>query len=150
MKPARVFLILLMAVWAGIVIGVSLISTPVKFQAPLLTMQAGLDVGRYTFRLLSQIELWLVIVSLITLFVARPPRIVSGAVIAVAIIVLVQHNWLLPDLDARVARILAGQTVGPSSYHTIFAGLEVIKSLVLIAGAAAGCRPFLWRDGARG
>lgn len=135
---ARVFLVVLLAVWAGIVIGVSLISTPVKFQAPLLTMAAGLDVGRYTFRLLSEIELGLAVAAIAATVLARPQRLVVGALALVVAAVLMQHYWLLPVLDARVTSILAGEPVGPSSYHTVFAAIEVLKSLLLIAAAAFG------------
>jgi hypothetical protein len=137
---ARIFLIVLVAVWAGIVIGVSLISTPVKFQAPLLTMAAGLDVGRYTFRLLSEIELGLAAAAIAAAFLARPQRVVVGALALVIVAVLVQHYWLLPVLDARVTKILAGEPVASSSYHTVFAAIEVIKSLLLVAAAALEIR----------
>lgn len=137
---ARIFLVVFLAVWAGIVIGVSLISTPVKFQAPLLTMAAGLDVGRYTFRLLSEIELGLAAAAIAAAFLAKPQRLVVGALALVTAAVLIQHYWLLPALDARVTRILAGEPVRASSYHTVFAAIEVLKSLLLIAAPALEIR----------
>jgi hypothetical protein len=142
---ARIFLVVLLAVWAGIVIGVSLISTPVKFRAPLLTMEAGLDVGRYTFRLLSEIELGLAAAAVAAAMLVRPRRLVIGALVLVIAAVLLQHYWLLPVLDARVVRILAGESVPASSYHTLFASIEVTKSLLLIAAAALESRHCLLR-----
>jgi hypothetical protein len=139
-RGARIFLVVLLAVWAGIVIGVSLISTPVKFQAPMLTMAAGLDVGRYTFRLLSEIELGLAAVAIAAAVLARPQRLVASALAVVIAAVVVQHYWLLPVLDARVTRILAGEPVRPSSYHTVFAAIEVIKSLLLVGAPALEIR----------
>lgn len=147
---ARIVLVVLLAVWAGIVIGVSLISTPVKFQAPLLTMAAGLDVGRYTFRLLSQIELGLAAAAIAASLLARPRQLIIGALVLVIAAVLVQHFWLLPMLDARVTRILAGESVPASSSHTVFASIEVIKSLLLMAAAALECRYCLLRPAPRG
>jgi hypothetical protein len=141
MSPgARIFLVVLLAVWAGIVIGVSLISTPVKFQAPLLTIAVGLDVGRYTFRLLSAIELGLSAAAIVAAILAGARPLVSAAVALVIAAVLIQHYWLLPLLDARVTRILAGESVPASSYHTLFASIEVVKCLLLIAAAALESR----------
>jgi hypothetical protein len=146
----RILLVVLLAVWAGIVIGVSLISTPVKFQAPLLTMPAGLDVGRYTFRLLSEIELGLAAIAIVAAIAAKPRRLVTVALALVIVAVLIEHYWLLPMLDARVTRILAGESVPASSYHTVFAAMEVIKSLLLIAAAAFETRNSLVRHSPRG
>lgn len=44
--------------WVGILIGISFIATPVKFQATSLKRPVALDIGRATFRFFSRIE-WL-------------------------------------------------------------------------------------------
>jgi hypothetical protein len=147
---ARILLVLLLTVWAGIIIGVSLISTPVKFQAPLLTMPAGLDVGRYTFRLLSRIELGLAVAAIIAAFFAKPARISIIALSIVVAAVLLQHYWLLPVLDARVTRLLAGESIPDSAHHTVYAVMEVAKSALLIAAAAIECRASLLASARRG
>lgn len=53
-------------IWAGLIVGVSFIATPVKFQAPNLTMPVALEVGKATFHLFNVIE-WSVIITAIIL-----------------------------------------------------------------------------------
>lgn len=127
-----IFLILA-AVWAGAIIGVSFIATPVKFQAPSLTIPVGLEVGRYTFRLFARVELVFLIALIITAFVARPRRITVVALAIVAGAILVERYWLLPALDARVSQILAGGPISFSSSHWVYAALEAVKAALLIA-----------------
>ena len=52
-------------VWAGLLLGVAFVATPAKFLAPSLPLAQALDVGRWTFHVLSIIE-W----SLVATFVA--------------------------------------------------------------------------------
>lgn len=133
---ATIALIALVAVWAGIVIGVSLMATPVKFQAPSLAMPAALEVGRYTFRLLARVELCLLIAMIAVAGLARPSGAALVMLIVVVLAVVVQRLWLLPALDARVAAILAGKVVTGTSLHRVFAVLECLKSALLIGSAA--------------
>ena len=109
----RILFLILVSVWAGIIVGVSLIATPVKFQAPSLTLQTGLEIGRYTFRLLGRIDLSLLVLTLIAAAIAQPPKVVWMMLAIVIVILALQRFWLLPFLDNRVSEILAG--AAPSS-----------------------------------
>lgn len=120
------------ALWAGLLLGVSFVATPVKFLAPSLSLAVALDVGRQTFWALNWIEIGCALVLLsIVLAGFRTTVAVSMAVLLVAA-VLVQALWLLPLLDARVTLVIAGQTPPPSSLHSSYVALEVLK-LVLLA-----------------
>ena len=132
---AKLAFFMLVTVWAGIIIGVSLIATPVKFQAPSLTMPVGLEVGRYTFRLLARIELCFLIAVLIAAGVARPRPITLLVLGLIAIQMLLQRYWLLPVLDNRVSQILAGNPVSVSIHHRVYAVMEIAKSALLITAA---------------
>ena len=132
---AKLALFMLVTVWAGIIIGVSLIATPVKFQAPSLTMPVGLEVGRYTFRLLARVELCFLIAVLIAAGVARPRPITLLVLGLIAIQMLLQRYWLLPVLDNRVSQILAGSAVSVSIHHLVYAVMEIAKSALLITAA---------------
>ncbi len=132
---ARLIFPILITLWAGIIIGVSLIATPVKFQAPSLSMHTGLEIGRYTFRLLGRVELCLLIATIATAGIAqlRWSTIVLIALVVVGI--LLQRCWLLPLLDNKVGQILAGGAPSFSIQHGIYGALEAAKAVLLIAGA---------------
>lgn len=133
---ARLLFLILVTVWAGAIIGVSLIATPVKFQAPSLSIPVGLEVGRYTFRLFARVELCFLIGVIVTASIAQPRRITVLALAVVAIQLLLQRYWLLPVLDYRVSQILAGGPALFSNSHWTYAAFEAIKTTLLIAAAA--------------
>ncbi len=137
---AQIAFVLLMALWAGIVIGVSLIATPVKFQAPSLTIPVGLEVGRYTFRLMGRLELCFLIAAIIAAGLAQP-RLLSVVALALVIVeVVLQRYWLLPVLDGRVSEILAGGPISFSIHHWVYAVMEGLKATLLTTAAAIECR----------
>jgi hypothetical protein len=68
----RILLLILMTVWAGMIVGVSFIATPVKFQAPSLTIPVGLEVGRYTYRLFTTVELCFLVAAAVPGAIAQP------------------------------------------------------------------------------
>jgi hypothetical protein len=53
----------LLFVWSGLLIGVSFVATPAKFLAPSLQLPQALDVGRWTFHVLTLMEWTLVIMT---------------------------------------------------------------------------------------
>ena len=61
-QAAHKFLPAIYLIWAGLILGVSFIATPVKFQAPHLTMPVALEVGKATFHLFNMIK-WGVIIA---------------------------------------------------------------------------------------
>jgi hypothetical protein len=128
-----------MALWAGAIIGLSFIATPVKFQAPHLTLPVALEVGRYTFGLFKHVEFGFLIAIVITAGFARPRRSIVVMIAAAAALLLLERWWLLPELDARVSQILAGGAVTFTSSHWIYAAFDVCKSALLIVGAISSC-----------
>lgn len=123
--------------WLGLLIGVSFLATPVKFQAPSLDLPTALDVGRVTFALSSRVE-WVLWALLAGAAMAARARI-SGWILvgALAVILGVQSLWLLPVLDERIGRIIAGEAVSPSAHHLFYVIAEGLKTLALILLAAA-------------
>jgi len=118
--------------WAGVLAGVSLLATPIKFTAPSLDLAVALDVGRVTFAALNMTELVLaVVLLLIVLIVARSMWNVAGAVLLAALVVA-QAVWLLPALDARVQIIMDGGTPPESGAHLIYIVAEGLKLAVLL------------------
>ena len=123
-------------VWMGIVIGVSFLATPVKFTADSLTRPVALDVGRATFHALAYLE-W-VLTALLAVLIWRAAThqqsigrraLTAAAVVAVAVVV--QSAWLQPELDERVASIIAGIEPPPSHLHTVYGIVEATKVIAL-------------------
>ena len=127
--------------WLGLLIGVSFLATPVKFQAPSLDLPTALDVGRVTFALSTKVEwgLWAVLAAATAFGRARP--IAWSFVILLGFALAAQSFWLLPVLDERVARIIAGRAVESGPHHLVYIGVEVCKALLLMAATATSLRP---------
>jgi hypothetical protein len=125
-------------IWAGIVIGVSFLATPIKFTADSLTRPVALDVGRATFHALAYLEWTLTLALAFGLWNAfsaghRPSLITAGAAAVVGGAVALQAFWLMPALDDRVAAIIAGTEPAPSHLHTAFGATEVAKVAALVS-----------------
>lgn len=121
-------------VWLGLVLGVSFLATPIKFQAESLTLPVALDVGQTTFHAFGKVEWALTALLAAAVALARPNLrpadwILAGLVVA---IVAAQTMWLIPRLDVRVAAIMAGDTPPPSILHTVYAGAEGVKVVALV------------------
>ena len=140
---AMMALALLTLVWAGMVIGVSGLATPAKFYAPSLSLPVALDVGRTTFHVFTRVE-WILGLALVLLTLALWQRrlMLLGTLLIVATLLL-QALYLLPELDLRVAAIIAGQTPPPSSLHTWYATIEAGKLATLLALGIAAMRHLL-------
>ncbi len=121
-------------VWLGMVLGVSFLATPIKFRAESLTLPVALDVGRTTFHAFGKVE-WVLSLVLVALAVRSRTELqpVDWFLIALVLIIVVgQALWLIPRLDLRVAAIIAGETPPPSHLHTVYAGAEFAKAMVLL------------------
>ncbi len=131
--------------WAGLLLGVAFLATPVKFLAPSLELSVALDVGRQTFMVYNWVEIALLGATLGLLPVTAPsrPTVVTAAVIA--LLVALQTIWLLPALDARVQVILEGGTPPDSSLHTIYIAVDSLKLLLLGLLSTLAFRSFIHR-----
>jgi hypothetical protein len=127
-------------VWAGLLIGVSFVATPAKFLAPSLPLAQALDVGRWTFHVLAWIEWALVaVVALLLALTWRSGGVrigLAAGLVAMAVTVLAAESLVLRSLlDARVVRIIAGESVPTSPWHNVYIALEALRlALILAAG----------------
>jgi hypothetical protein len=137
----RMALIALALIWAGMVIGVALIAVPAQFTAGTLAQPVGIDVTRHVFSAFSRVELGLAVASAVVALVASPPRRVWLLLGVLWLIVAVQSLWLLPLLEARVDRLLAGETLPPAPWHRLYGILEMLKLVALLALAVMGLWP---------
>jgi hypothetical protein len=138
---ARLALGALIMLWAGVLIGVSFLAAPAKFNATTLTLPVAMDVGRQEFGTLNVAEIALAAVTLALAAYARVERTIWYALAIAAGVVILQALWLLPVLDARAEMIIQGETPPSAPWHTLYITIEVVKLLaLLIVGWLA-----LWR-----
>lgn len=122
--------------WVGMTVGVTLIATPVRFTAGSITRPVALDVGRVVFSALNKAELLALVLLLVVVRVSGRSASLWASSAVLALIVLAQGTWLIPELAARTDIILAGGEPPPSSAHAIYSTLELIKiGLLLYVGA---------------
>ena len=128
----------LVLVWAGVTIGGSLIAAPAKFGAPSLDLSTALEVGREQFFWVGVAE-GAACAALIGALVFR----VAGAAwwmwTPVAVYAF-QYLVLMPLLDARTVRTIAGESVPESNRHLVFVVLEFLKVAALLAAGVAALR----------
>lgn len=143
-EPAAAFVATL---WLGMVLGVSFIATPVKFQAPSLSLPVALEIGRATFSLFSKIE-WGIAALLVLALLAGQRRILPFILGAAAVaILLTEQLWLLPVLDARVEAIIAGIPTPADWRHFLYIAIETIKIIVLAVLSIYLLRKLTMTDG---
>ena len=129
--------------WAGLVLGGSLIAAPAKFQAATSSLPVALDVGRAQF-------LWIGIAEGVLCAAFLLAQVFVGGVnwklaAAPIFLLLMQRYVIMPPLDARTLQVIAGESAGGSHLHIVFIVMEVIKVIVLFAitwiglSAAARC-----------
>jgi len=118
--------------WVGLVVGVSMLATPVRFTAPSITRPIALDVGRVVFAALNKAELVALVMLLIIVRVAGLTRKWWAVCALLALIVLAQGVWLIPELAARTDVIIAGGVPAPSYAHAIYSSLELAKIGLLL------------------
>jgi len=124
--------IILPTLYAGILLGVSFLTTPIKFLAPSLTLPIALDIGKVTFHVLIKLEWFLVCTYFIILWFNPLSKLGYVFVFIIFIALATQTFWVLPTLDARVILIQQGESLRSSYYHFIYIVLDLIKIISLI------------------
>lgn len=114
-------------IWLGMTLGVSMLATPARFAATTITRPVALDVGRVVFSVLNKAEFVALIVTLIIVRISGQARQLWGPVMGLALILIAQSAWLLPELAARTDMIIAGNEPEPSIAHAAYSTLELLK-----------------------
>jgi hypothetical protein len=116
--------------WLGLLLGISVLETPLKFRAPGITLALGLGIGRLVFAALNRVEL--VLATVLTVVVARRAQAWPLVLLGVAdVLLLAQVLWLRPRLDRRAVLIIEGGEAPHSSLHLGYIALEVAKVVLL-------------------
>jgi hypothetical protein len=139
---ARCALGALIMLWAGILVGVSFLAAPAKFNAATLTLPVAMDVGREEFGTLNRAEIVLAALAVALAAYARARHTIWLGLAIAAGVIVVQSLWLLPVLDARAEMIIQGETPPRAPWHTLYIALEILKLLsLLVVGWLALWRP---------
>ncbi|MGB5245558.1 MAG: hypothetical protein WBN34_03355 [Woeseia sp.] len=118
--------------WFGMTAGISLLEAPVKFTAPLITRVIALDVGRVVFAALNKVELVALILTLVLVRASGLSRRLWAPTAALALILILQSVWLLPELSQRSLEITQGITPNDSPAHMLYGLAELTKLLLLL------------------
>lgn len=124
--------------WFGMTAGVSLLATPVRFTADTITRPIALDVGRVVFSALNKAELMALVVLLIVVRASGQARSMWAVCGILALIVIAQSAWLLPELAVRTQMIIDGREPPQSYVHAIYSTLELAKlGILFVTGFVA-------------
>lgn len=130
-RTAIIILIIITWLWVGLTTGLSFIEAPLKFQAPDVTLQIGLGIGRLVFGVLNKIELAMALLIIAMLLLSDSWKKYWLYIIPIGI-TIIDNSILLPILDARAQIIIDGGTPPESSYHIVYIVLEVVKLIGLV------------------
>lgn len=138
---ARAMMLVLPAIWIGLIIGISFIEAPLKFTAPGITIPLGLGIGRRVFLAMNVTEVALAIVLLIALISLRRSNKLQAisnfstiriyTFISVAMLVL-KTAIIRPLLAVETEAVLAGTSAGGSATHYYYIGVEAILFIALL------------------
>src|SRR5699024_6042787 len=151
---ARAMMLIIPAMWIGLIIGIPLIVAPLKFTAPGITIPLRLRTGRRVSpaRTIHTVDLAIMLVSsLIKLWSSHRihpleefQRIRLSGFIAVGLL-LIKTVLIPPILAIESDAVLAGTSPGGSSTHFYYIGVEAILFIALVLLVTAAVRGLLDR-----
>jgi len=119
-------------VWFGMVLAISFMEAPLKFQAPGITIPLGLGIGRIVFFTLNKMEIVCAFLLLFAFLRTRPNSQTMLVTFGLAFVTLLLETvWLLPALDVRSEMVIAGTAPPFSNSHIVYIVFDAIKLFVL-------------------
>lgn len=118
-------------IWLGMVAAIA-VEARLKFQAPNVTRELGLGIGKLIFNALNRAEIIIALLLVITFFATastRKAKIIFGIILS---ILATQTFWLMPALIERIDLIVGGQIPPDSSTHLFYIAFEIGKMLLLL------------------
>lgn len=130
---AALLRVILPSIWFGMVIAISFIEAPLKFQAPGITIPLGLGIGRLVFTALNIAEITLMIGTTVVMLWPRASRNLLNVLALIWLVTLVKIFAVRPFLNARSDIIVAGGDPGESFLHYLYIGLDALGLVLLVA-----------------
>lgn len=132
-KPGLSLLLpMIIYVWAGMIIGISFLEAPLKFQAPQITLALGLGIGKLVFGALNRTEILFAVILAAIGFFGKVSNRFWYLFAMLSFLLLLQSAWLLPALDERAQIIINGGASGEGSLHLYYVAAEFLKLIFLI------------------
>lgn len=121
--------------WLGLVIAVSFLETPLKFQVPGMTLPIALELGKTMFGISTNIQLGLMILVFFNFFLnpSKLNKFIIFTGVLLALILVLEKFWMLPILDARADVLATGKGLPPTPLHNYFIYAECIKAIILLS-----------------
>ncbi len=120
--------------WIGFVCAISFMEAWLKFQAPGITLELGLGIGKLVFNALNKVEWVLAFIIIMSILISGHSLLKGKNLLIIAIIVILamQSFWLLPTLFERANMHIQSQSVSSSSFaHYTYIIVEVAKVISL-------------------
>jgi hypothetical protein len=131
-------------VWFGMVLAISFMEAPLKFQAPGITIPLGLGIGQLVFFTLNKMEIVCALLLLIAFWRASSNKKIEMVLLGSVVLILVLETvWLLPVLDARAVEVIAGTASPFSRMHLVYIGFDALKLILLLILGIASARNYL-------
>ncbi|WP_111720800.1 hypothetical protein [Homoserinimonas sp. OAct 916] len=140
------------AVWLGLIIGISFLEAPLKFQAPGITIELGLGIGRLVFFAMNITALVLAVLLTVAMIRPRASKLQWRLLLALWVVLLTEVLLIRPPLNARTDALLAGQDTAGSLWHYLYIAADgtlfvlliifvVVTARKLFPAAAHGAQP---------
>ena len=120
-------------IWIGFIASISFMEAWLKFTAPGISLLQGLAIGQIVFGALNKVELSIATIIVMSYLPDKFRLLYTNWFLLLALAALAaQSVHVLPALSQRIDMHLNGEPVPPSSLHTVYIGLEVIKVVTLL------------------
>ncbi|HIY66619.1 MAG TPA: hypothetical protein H9830_10120 [Candidatus Agrococcus pullicola] len=139
----RALRLLLPGIWLGLILGISFIEAPLKFQAPDITIPLGLGIGRLVFAAMNIAEGVIAVALLLAMWRGRVSR--PEWILGIAITVTLASKALVvrPLMHATTDAVIAGTSEGGSGLHYVYIAADVLLVVLLIALITMSARKIL-------
>jgi len=130
---ARAARLILPAVWLGLIIGISLIEAPLKFQAPGITIPLGLGIGRLVFGAMNIVEAVIAVLLLLAVLRSAAPRAQRILTLVLAGVLAIKALLIRPFMQGTTDAVVAGESQGGSGLHYLYIAADGLLIVGLVA-----------------
>ena len=132
--------------WFGMVVAISFIEAPLKFQAPGITIPLGLGIGRLVFAVLNIVEAAILLALTLVSFWPVSARLEGKRLLiwfSLIVVFAAKVAGVRPPLNARTDLVLDGADPGQSLWHYAYIACDVATLVLLVLFALSAGRAIL-------